>query len=301
MKKIFMAAIFCAFLIFGNTSYADNAGMQALREAMHADVSDDNRVFHQDILFFVPSFQGELEIFGMSENTQFKSSGELHFWATMDNGISNELNIPFYMIQNAKDMKIYFQMDKKWYQFQSPMIAAAITDMLATPTYEECEEMISQAKDVTILRETENQRTMLVKVDGNKVADSMQDETEKNVEENISDSDKIAQDKFFNYLDTALRSSDIWYTWTVNKNDWRTITFSMHLSNLVQEFARAALADNDQVWDDTLKNMFETVAYYSEAKAYTTFLNSDARKKIEIPKNVLKAKPVEHLMDAGKK
>ena len=301
MRKIFMAAIFGVFLIFGNTSYADEAGMQALRESIQANSGEDDRVFHQDILFFVPSFQGELELFGVSDDTHFNSSGELNFWATMDDGMSTELSIPFYVVQNANDMKIYFQMDKKWYQFQSPAIAAAMTDMIATPTDEELEEMISETKDATILRDTDTQRTMLVKLDGNKLADGMQDKTENTPEENISTEDKATQDSFFKYLDTALRNADIWYTWTVGKNDGKTRTMSIHLSNLVQEFARAALDDKDRVMDDTVKNILETVAYYSEAKAYTTFLTSDARKKIEIPKNVLKAKSVEHLMDAGKK
>ena len=300
MRKIFMAVVLCISVLFSATTYADDAGMQALREAMNANAGEDDRVFHQDILFFVPSFQGELELFGVADNTTFNSTGDLNFWSTLDNGASNELSIPFYAVQNGKDMKIYFQMDKKWYQFQSPTVAAAVTDTVATPTDEELEEMIAQTKDVTILRDTDRQRIMLVKLDGNKVADSMKLKAEDNSEENITDADKAVQDKFFGYLDTGFRNADIWYTWTVSKTDGRTIALSIHLSSLVQEFARAALNDPDQVWEPEIQNILETMAYYSEAKAYTTFLGSDAKQRLVIPKNVLKAKPVEHLTDAKK-
>lgn len=299
MKKIFWALALCLTMLFSSTVFAEDIdARQALREAMTANAGEDNRVFHQDVLFFVPTFQGELEIFGATENNSFKSSGELNFWATMDNGNSTVLTIPFYLVQTAKDMKIYFETDKKWYQFQSPSVAAAVTDMVATPTDEELEEMIAQAKDVKVLRDTDTQRTLLVTVDGNKLADDMKVTAENNPADNGTADDKILQDKFFQYLDTAFRNADIWYTWTVSKVDGKTITLGVHLSSLVQEFARAVLDDKDQVLDNNLRDTLEIVAYYSEAKSYTTFLNSDAKKLLEIPKKVLKAKPVDNLSDA---
>lgn len=300
MKKIFMAAVLCMTLFIGGTAQADEAGMKAFREAMQSMTQEDTRVFYQDILFFVPTFQSELELIGAVEGDEFKSSGEFNVWATSETGKSTELSVPFYMNQKGKDMKIYFQLDKKWYQFRSPSIAAVVTDSVATPNQEELEVMIDETADATILRETDTQLTMLVNLDGNKIADNIKKQAEENPADNGSYEDKARQDKFFQYLDPALRNSELWYTWTVSKIDGKTMTLAIHLSGLAQEFARAALNDPDQVWDDSLKNIFETLAYYSDVKAYTTFLNSDARKKLEIPKNVLKAKPVESFSEAKK-
>lgn len=300
MKKIFMAMALCMTLFFSSTTHADEEGMKAFRESMQAMSQEDDRVFHQDIIFFAPNFQCELALIGVAEKHEFKSTGELDFWLTNDSGDVTEVAIPFYLQQKLKDMGIYFQLDKKWYKFQSPSVAAATTDTLATPSNDEVAQMISETKDATILRDSDTQRIFLVNIDGNKLADNMKLKAEENPADNGTADDKIVQDKFFQYLDTALRNSDIWYTWTVSKVDGKTKTMSVHLSSLVQEFARAALNDEEQVFDDSIKEILETIAYYSDAKAYTTFLNSDARKKLEIPKNVLKAKSVDNFGDAKK-
>ena len=302
MRKIFWAVTFCLMLIFSATvSAEESAEIQALREAMLANADEDSRVFHEDLLFFMPSVQSELELFGSVEKEEFKSSGEFSIWMTSDSGVSTELNVPFYLVQNGKDMKVYFQMDKKWYQFQSPSVAAAVTDTVASPTNSEIEEMISETKSVTVLRDTDAQRTFLVKLDGNKIADSFKDTAEKNSEENLTADEKEMNDKFFKYLDAGFRNADVWYTWTVRKSDGKTTNLSIHLSNLLQETARAALEDKSQTWPDEVRDILESVAYYSEVKSYTTFLNADAKKRLEIPKNVLKAKPVENISDARNK
>ena len=147
MKKIFLAVTLCLAMLFSaKVSAAEFQGdaMQAFREAITSNSGEDNRAFHEDILFFLPSFQGELEFIGVAEKSNFDSSGNLEFWVTDNSGNLNDVTIPFYITQNAKDMKIYFQSEKKWYVFQSPMIAAAVTDMIATPNDNEIEEFISE-------------------------------------------------------------------------------------------------------------------------------------------------------------
>lgn len=298
MKKIFLALTLCFAMIFSAKVSAEEVqadAMEAFREAITANSAEDSRPFHEDLLFAMPSFQGELEFIGVPVENNFKASGNLEFWVTDDSGNLNDFTIPFYITQTAKDMKIYFQNDKKWYVFQSPTVAAVITDTVATPTAQEADEFISDVKEVTILRDTANQRTMLVKLDGNKIADEMKAQAEKNPADNVSESDKETQDKFFSYLDTAFRNADLWYMWTLDKKDGKTITLSFHLSSLVQEFAKAALADDTQTWDESFKDALASIAFYSDVKSYTNFLNVDAKKKVEVPKNVLKAKPVESL------
>ena len=99
-----------------------------------------------------------------------------------------------------------------------------------------------------------------------------------------------------NYFDTAVRNADVWYMWTIDKRDWHTVAMQFHLSGLIQELARAALNDPNQVWPDEISNLLETVAYYSEIRAYTTYpADPNAKKRFEIPKNVLKAKAVNEI------
>ena len=299
MKKFFgiCAAILmlCAIIFPANTFAADDPnseGMAAFREALLSDSDASDRIFRQDILFASPSVQAELELLGMQDGDTFKSTGEFSIWIYDDTGSVTEKVIPYYMIQDGKDMNIYFKADKQWEKFTTPSLAAAITDFIATPDEKEVEEIISDTKEVTILQENDYRRIMLVKVDGDRLADSLKAKAD----ENPAD-DNPMQDTVTNYFDTALRNAGIWYMWTIDKRDWHTVAMQFNLSGVIQELARAALNDPNQQWTDEISNMLETIAYYSEIRAYTTYpADPAAKKKFDIPKNVLKAKPVQSLM-----
>ena len=195
-------------------------------------------------------------------------------------------------------MTIYFKADKKWEKFTAPTLAASVMDMIATPNEAEVEEIIADTKDVQILQENENRRIMLVTLDGDRMADSFKAKADENPD---ATADPI-QEATVNYFDTALRNANVWYMWTIDKRDWHTVAMQYHLSGIIQELARAALNDPNQQWPDEISQLLETIAYYSEIRAYTTYPSDpEAKKKFEIPKNVLKAKSVDSLMASAMK
>ena len=300
MKKFFgfCAAILmlCAIIFPAKTFAADDPnseGMMAFREALISDSDATDRIFRQDILFASPFVQAELEVLGMQDGDTFKSTGEFSIWIYADDGSVTEKIIPYYMIQDGKDMNVYFKADKQWEKFTTPSLAAAITDFIATPNEQEVEEIIADTKEVTILQENDYRRIMLVKVDGDRLADSLKAKAD----ENPADADNPLQDTVTNYFDTALRNAGIWYMWTIDKRDWHTVAMQFNLSGIIQELARAALNDPNQQWTDEVSNLLETVAYYSEIRAYTTYPADPAtKKKFDIPKNVLKAKSVDSIV-----
>lgn len=300
MKKLFglCAAIMmlCAIIFPAKTFAADDPdseGMKAFRESLLSDSDAADRIFRQDVLFASPFVQAELELLGMQDGDTFKSTGEFSIWIYDDTGSVTEKVIPYYMIQNGNDMDIYFKADKQWEKFAAPSLAAAITDFIATPDEQEVEEIIADTKEVTILQENDYRRIMLVKLDGDRLADSLKAKAD----ENPADADNPLQDTVTNYFDTALRNAGVWYMWTIDKRDWHTVAMQFHLSGIIQELARAALNDPNQQWTDEVSNLLETIAYYSEIRAYTTYpADPAAKKKFDIPKNVLKAKPVQSLM-----
>ncbi len=299
MKKFFSmisricVAVFLLSVAFipAKTFAADmeSEGVKAYREALSSYSEESESIFRQDILFTSPLMQGELDILCTTENDMFKATGDFSLWIYNDDGTITENIIPYYMEQNGKDMTIYFKSGKQWQKFVTPSLAASIMDMVATPTSEEVEELIADTKDVTILRENENRRTMLITLDGNRMADSLKAKSDENPDANQEDT--------VNYLDTALRNANVWYMWTIDKRDWRTITMQYHLSGIVQELARAALNDPNKQWPDEFSQLLETIAYYSEIRAYTTYpTDPKAKKQFQIPKNVLKAKSVDNLI-----
>lgn len=299
MNKIFklcaaIVLILSVALFPAKTSAAEteSEGMKAFRQALTQDSDALERIFRQDIFFASPSVISELEIFGTVEGQAFKSTGNFALWIYNDDGSETEKIIPYYMVQNGKDMTIYFKADKQWEKFTTPTLAAAIMDMIASPDAKDIEEMIADTKSVEILGDNEYRRILLIRPDGNKIADSLKTKSAENPDATAD----AMQEIFLNYMDTALRNADIWYMWTIDKRDWHTVQMQFSFSGIIQEFARAALNDPNQHWSDEVSNLLETIAYYSEIRAYTTYPSDPAAKKrFDIPKNVLKAKEAKNL------
>ena len=304
LARLSVIVLLLGAIIFPTKTFAaeESEGMKAFREALLSDSDAMNRIFRQDIFFASPMAQAELEFLGMAEGDTFKSTGEFYLWSYSADGSDNETAIPFYLSQNGKEMNIYFQTDKQWKKFTAPSLAAAVTDLVATPTEADIEEIIADTKEVVILQENDYRRIMLIKLDGDRIADSFKEKSDENPADNGTAGEAAMQETFVNYLDTALRKADIWYMWTIDKRDWHTVAMQYNFSGIIQELARAALDDPNQTWPDELSQLLETLAYYSEIRAYTTYpTDPAAEKKFEIPKNVLKAKAVDDMVSDVKK
>ena len=306
MKKFFrlIVALFVlsAALLPTKTFAAETDGMQFFRETLTNDSDALGRLFHQDIFFASPFVQAELELLGMVDGDVFKSAGEFTVWQYKEDGTSIEKAIPFHMEQRGNDMDIYFRPDEKnWQKFTAPSLAAAVTDFIATPNAEEIDEIIDQTKEVTILEDNEYRCTMLIRPDGEKIANALREKSDAMPADNGTANDGNMQKVAVNYLDTALRNGDVWYMWTVDKRDWHTVAMQFSFSGLIQELAKAALDDPNQQWPDEVSQLLETIAFYSEIRAYTIYPNvPDAKERFVIPKNVLKAKPVNDMVGNAK-
>ena len=276
-------------------------GMAALREAVLTPAKPDRRVFVEDLLFFSPSLRADLEFLGQARKHDARIAGHLNIVATDEKGDTNPLEIPFYIAQTNRTMILYFNLGEKWQKFTTPSLAAAAMDVTVTPTEEEANEQLALVKEATVLRETPTQRTLLVKLDGNKAADLVRRYSDQHPADNGTANDAAFQEAFLRYLDQGLRRAECWYIWTIDKTDWQTITMTYHLSPILQETARAALAEEHPSWPAEFTQMVETLAYYSELKTYTTFLNPDAKDKADIPDEVWKnAEPVNDLFASEK-
>ena len=301
MSKIFraVAGIFlCGLILIGGRAAAEPVdAMEIFRETVYETSKRDDRIFHQDIFFVLPSAVGELDFLGGVDGTKFTVAGDFGFWMTLDNGENTEKEVPFYLTQDGNNMTFYFQTDKKWKKMTAPTAAAKITDAFATPTMQEMEDQIQMIKEVAILSDTDNQRTLLLKLDGNKIAEKILSD----IKIDVNDPNAAMQQKVFNYIDTGIRNSDCWCTWTVNKNTWQTVTLSANLSGMIQSIAKEVLNDTTTPLPLQIRDMIETVAFYSELRLYTTYLSPEAKSRLEIPKKVLKAKEVESFTDDKKK
>ena len=301
-KCAILGAMICGATLFNPVLAAPPStptidGMTAFREAMTAPYKPDKRVFHEDIYFFIPEGHVQLEFLGQTKKNTFRLTGSLKIISMNEKGDPLNFNIPFYIIQEKKNMTIYFNFEG-WKKFQTPSVAAAMIDSIVTPENSDIEEEIAMVKEVTVLRETDKQRTMLVKLDGDKLADNILEYDKNNPADNGTADDKELHASFMSYLDKGIRRADTWYTWTVNKENWQTITQGSSISGIIQETARAALEDNNANWDSVAESILETIAYYSDFKEYTTFLNFDAKSRFDLPEEAKKAVLVNDLIPA---
>ena len=303
LSRIFVAVLLVSTAFLPAQAFAadnpNSEGMKAFRQALESDSDAIDRVFRQDILFTSPFVQAELDLIGAVDNNVFKAKGDFSLWLYADDGSVSETIVPYYAVQDGSNMTIYFKDDKEWKKFTAPTLAALVTDMVATPTAEDIEGIIADTKDVSILQENDYRRIMLVTIDGDKIAESFNTLAEANPDGKPEDN---TQEDAVKYVESAMRNANIWYMWTIDKRDWHTVAMQYHLSGLVQEMARAALNDPTKNWPDEVSNLLETIAYYSEIRAYTTYpADPKAKKELEIPKNVLKAKSVDSLISNDKK
>ncbi len=301
--RIFAGALLCGAMMFG-TAAAEEApaldGMEAFREAITMTTKQERRVFHQDLLFFAPSLRADLDLIGQTMAHKLRIAGKLSLLAIDDRANTTDLAIPFYIDQQQKEMTLYFKPDKKWYKFQTPTLAASAIDELATPDEKEADEILSTVKAVTVLRETDAQRTMLVQLDSEKLADLVSQYSQKYPADKGTADDGDMQKSIMGCLEAGVRRSNIWYTWTIDKASARTVTMSYNLSSVLQETARVALETHPELPPE-LTQILETIAYYSDLKTYTTFLSPKAVQKLDLPEEAKAAEKVDDLTDSDTK
>lgn len=301
--RMAVGALLCGSMMFG-TAAAEQApamdGMEALREAVSMTTNQDRRVFRQDLLFFAPSLRADLDLIGQTMSHKLRIAGNLSLLSIDDRANTTDLVIPFYIDQQKKKMTLYFKPDKKWYKFQTPTLAASAMDELATPDEQEADEILSTVKSATVLRETDAQRTILVTLDSEKLADVIAQYGTKYPADNGTADDVELHNSFMDCLEAGVRRANIWYTWTIDKASGRTITMSYNLSSLLQETARVGLERHPELPKE-LTEMLETIAYYSDLKTYTTFLNPKAVQKLDLPEEAKEAISVDDLTGSDPK
>lgn len=295
--RVLAGALFCGSMMFG-TAGAEEApaldGMEAFREAISAPAKPDKRTFRQDLQFFIPAVRAELGMTGYTKGHNLRISGDFEMVFIGNDGDTMDVKMPFFLDQKKKDMTLYFKPDKKWYKFQAPTLAAAAADGIATPDEQDVEDILSTVKAVTVLRETDSQRTMLVQLDNEKMADLIAQYGKQNPPDKGTADDAAWQNSFMGYLEQGMRRANFWYTWTVDKTDWHTITMSYNLSSVVQETARVAL-EQPHEWPKDIEDFVELIAYYSDTKTYTIFLSDKAKKRVELPEEAKAAESVDDI------
>ena len=295
--RAMLGALVCGFSYFAPVSAMDD--MAAFREAitMPSRIGANGSILRESVNFYVPIGHAKLEFIAQTKPGVARMSGALDILLNDEGGGTLAENFPFYIDQNKDDMTIYYKTGKRWEKFHAPSLAAVLTDVIATPDSKDVEKVISFVKEVKVIRESDTQRTMFVRLDSDKVADAVSSFGEENPADKGTADDKDAQGAFLRWIDTGIRKADIWYMWTVDKRTWQTITQSLDLTGVVRETAVAALDDPAEQWSPRAEEMLSFLAYYSDVKEYTVFLDpKKAEGKLALPKGAKNAVAVEDMI-----
>lgn len=303
MNKLFkisgralLGAVICGFSYFAPVSAMDD--MAAFREAITkpAEVGPEGSILRESINLYLPMGNAKLEFIAQAKQDTTRMSGALDILLNDNEGGTITDSFPFYIDQDKNDMTIYYKTDKRWEKFHAPSLVAVMADIIATPDSEDIEKEIAMVKEVKVIRESDTQRTMFVRLDSDKVADAIREYGEENPADKGTADDAEVQGAFLRWLDTGVRKADIWYMWTVDKTNWQTVTQSLDLTGVVRETAAAALNDPAGHWPDFAEEILAMVAYYSDTKEYTVFLDKKAEEKLDLPKGAKKAVLVEDMI-----
>lgn len=262
--------------------------MRLFRDSVIATANDSTQIFHQFFIFMMPPIESELSFYGKVVGNSLDAAGSFGFWLTDDNGDRVEKETPFYIQQEGKDMVVYYKSGEIWKKFATPTVAATLADAVVSPTREELDKQMALVEEVTVLEDNDKRRILLVTLDSEKLADEMKMLSAKNPADKGTANDEPFQNAVLKCIDEGLRSSNLWYVWTIDKVNNRTVTISFDLSSAIQEIARVGLREiKYTAIDDTIKELLERLAYYSEFKSYTTLLNPAAASKLIIPQEVI--------------
>lgn len=262
-------------------------GMAAFREAYQA-VSDDYRVFDEDLTLFGPAFHVDLDSRGqLAKNGSLLISGNLKMMFTdHETGKINNFELPFYLDHNPKALTFYVQWGGEWSKVSLPG-ANELSDALETTTAE-AEENMSLVKSVEVVKETESQRSMKLILDGKKLAVLVAKHCQETMND-LSQEEKASQQLQVDRLTRALESVDQEVAWVVDKTSWKTITAGVNLTGLMRAYAKGILqeaAEGKTALSDGEREFWETLGYYAELHSYTTYPSDKV--KVEIPTNVKK-------------
>lgn len=288
-------AIGGTFFLGGSQAGAEPAmdGMTAFREAyMAVAAKEDNRAFVENVNFLGPTFHADLDLQGqVLANGFLHMAGKINLGFTeQEKGNTTQMEIPFYIEHEKDSLAFYARQGETWYKIAVPGVSAELTKSLKSTNVEDLTETMAAVKSVTILKEDEKQRSLNILLDGAKTADLLM-KYSKNDLLKTTPEERKNQQEIMQRLSVVLKNKDVAVNWVVDKKNWRTITVGMDFTDIMRGYAQAVLkeaADGRMQLKNDERELLETLAYYSELHAYTTYIGVK-EKSLTVPEDVRKS------------
>jgi len=280
MKKKFLSAFLAGSLLVGGGAVAaDN--LDAFKEAYLA-TPVDNRAFNETVEFFGKDFHGELS--GTSfilRDATLKMSGNITWQYTNPQTLATteEAAMPFYIGQTGDVMTMYVQRNGRWSKFNLPAVPVALANAIKTTDINVLQKNMTAVKSVEIVREDANQRVMQVNLDGVKLAGLLH-------EYNDAQAETQKEKDFIAHLADGLQTVDVTCSWTVDKKNWRTVSATVNLTDVMRAYAKDILDDaakGEIVLSADDRAFYESIGYFSELHTKAAYYNLGEDRQPQIP------------------
>ena len=277
----------------GNLAEADSDSEFTFRQA-YLSMKQDNRVFHQNIVFFGTTFHVDINSSGqILRDASMRMNGNINWeYTNPSNNITRNNTMPFYLTQNGEEMTLYVQRQNKWSKFSLPGVPVGFANALKSNDISTLQENIDLVKDVELFRESDTQQIFNITFDGKKLSDRMQSYSKNQNTAELSSEEVADQQRFFNNLNDALQSTDIKCTWTVNKIKNQTVTAVIDFTDLMRAYAKSVLDDSAAgkiVLSDEDRMLMDTIGYYSEFHYSMTYADANEKLNFNLPSAAQKA------------
>lgn len=295
LRRIAVAAAVGGTIFFGgnavNAAPLDNDAW-AFREA-YVTQSPSTSVYEQDMTLVAPTFLVDVDSRAqVLQDGSFRMGGTFTWtYTNLKKNYSTNSTIPFYIEQLDSEMTLYVQRRGKWSKMLLPGLPAGIALLWKSTDSAVMNDIMNAVKAVEVLKDTPDMRIMNVTLDGAKFADIM----EKNSAATFANlkGDKLAEQKeIFSRWLAAFKTTDITFSWTLNKPSWTTATAAFDLTSIMRAYSRYVLDESAAgriVLTDEERDLLDVMGYYAELHSYTTQLPPTKDKMVNMPAGLRKA------------
>lgn len=294
-RRIAVAAAVGGTIFFGGNAVNAaplNNDTWAFREA-YTSQSTSTSVYEQDMTLVAPTFLVDVDSRAqVLQDGSFRMGGTFTWtYTNLKKNYSTNSTIPFYIEQLDNEMTLYVQRRGKWSKMLLPGLPSGIALLWKTTDPALMNDIMNAVKAVEVLKDTPDMRIMNVTLDGAKFADII----EKNSAATFANlkGDRLTEQKeIFSRWLAVFKSTDITFTWTVNKPSWTTATAAFDLTSIMRAYAIYVLDESAAgrvVLTDEERDLLDVMGYYSELHSYTTQVPPNKDKLVNMPAGLRKA------------
>ena len=291
--KVAAVAAIGGTLFFGGNAQVNaapsNDGLWAFREAYTAQ-TPSTHAFEQDLTLIATNFHLDVDSKAqVLADGSFRMGGQFVWtYTNLQKNYSTNNTIPFYIEQVGNEMTLYVQRRGKWSKMLLPGLPSSIVSICKTKDPTTMNAIINAVKSVEILKDTPDMRIMNVTLDGKKLADILEQNSQSSFA-GLSGDALNEQKEIFNRWLAAFKENDITFAWTVNKPSWETVTTAFDLTSIIRAYARYVLDESAAgrvVLTNEERDLLDAMGYYSELRAYSTQIAPKEDDFIVVPANL---------------